>query len=553
MGGSVRALDGAVHAASAIAIRGGRIAAIGADADIEDLIGPRTRRIDLAGRTVLPSFQDAHAHPSMAGIGFLQCPLHDLPRSREAYLAAIAAYASERPTESWVLGDGWYMEAFPGGTPVKEDLDRIIPDRPAFFINRDGHGAWLNSRALQVAGITRETPDPAHGRIERSPDGQPSGTLHEGAMEAVKRIIPPPTMEDRARGIELAQTYLHRLGVTAWQDAWVTPSDLEAYRLVAERGRLTGRVVACLWWERERGAEQIDEMLESRRTGTFGRLRSTTVKIMHDGVAENQTAAMLQPYLDGQGHPAGTGLSFVDPDLLKHHVTRLDAEGFQVHFHALGDRAVREALDALDAARAANGKTDGRHHLAHLQVVDPADYGRFADLDATANIQPFWACYDAQMSVLTLPYLPVERSALQYPFRSLQRAGARLAGGSDWTVSTPNVLAEVEVAVTRVSHEDRTTAPFIPSEALTLEDALGAFTHGTAYINHLDDVTGTLAIGKLADMVVLDRDLFTSDAGPIGDARVLLTLVEGQIVHEDQALEQPSDRRVSEHASATDG
>lgn len=553
MGGSVRTLDGAAPVATAVAIRGGKIAAIGSDAEIHALIGPRTRRIDLAGRTVLPSFQDAHAHPSMAGIGLLQCPLHDLPRTREAYLAAIAAHAAARPSESWVLGDGWYMEAFPGGTPVKEDLDRIIPDRPAFFVNRDGHGAWLNSRALQLAGITNESPDPPHGRIERTADGAPSGTVHEGAMEAVKRIIPPPTMEDRARGIELAQAYLHRLGVTAWQDAWVTPAELEAYRMAAERGRLTARVVACLWWERERGGEQIDELLERRRTGTVGRLRATTVKIMHDGVAENQTAAMLQPYLDGHGHPGGTGLSFVEPELLKRHVTRLDAEGFQVHFHALGDRAVREALDALDAAMAANGKTNGRHHLAHLQVVDPADYGRFAALDATANIQPYWACYDPQMTELTLPYLPVERAVLQYPFRSLQRAGARLAGGSDWTVSTPNVLAEVEVAVTRVSHEDRATAPFIASEGLTLEDALGAFTHGTAYINHLDHLTGTLAPGKLADLVVLDRDLFGPDAGPIGDARVLLTLVDGEVVHEDQELEQPNDRRVTERAGAPAG
>jgi len=526
--------------------------AIGSDAEIRDLIGPRTRRIDLAGRTVLPSFQDAHVHPSMAGLGLLQCPLHDLPRTPEAYLAAIAAYAAERPTEPWVVGDGWYMSAFPGGMPLKEDLDRIVPDRPVLFINRDGHGAWLNSRALALAGITRETPDPPHGRIERNPDGEPSGTLHEGAMEAVKQIIPPPTLEDRARGIELAQAYLHRLGVTAWQDAWVTPADLDAYRLVAERGALSARVVACLWWERERGGEQIDEMLELRRTGTVGRLRATTVKIMHDGVAENQTAAMLQPYLDGHGHPRGTGLSFVDPELLKRHVTRLDAEGFQVHFHALGDRAVREALDALTAARAANGKTDGRHHLAHLQVVDPADYPRFSDLDATANIQPLWACYDPQMVVLTLPHLPVERSVLQYPFRSLRQAGARLAGGSDWTVSTPNVMAEVEVAVTRVSYEDRTTAPFIASEALTLEDALRAFTQGTAYVNHLDDVTGTLEPGKLADLVILDRDVFAPDAGPIGDTRVLLTMVEGQVVHEDPELERRDASATRESAAAVD-
>ena len=274
--------------------------------------------------------------------------------------------------------------------------------------------------------------------------------------------------------------------------------------------------------------------------GTVGRLRATTVKIMQDGVAENYTAAMLHPYLGGDGRPTtNRGLSFVEPELLKGHVTRLDALGFQVHFHALGDRAVREALDAIEAARRANGPSDGRHHLAHIQVVDPLDVPRFRVLGAAANMQPYWACNDAQMVDLTLPYLAPERACLQYPFRTLHRAGAMLAGGSDWSVSTPDVMAQVEVAVTRVSREDRTAAPFIPEEALDLPEALAAFTIGSAWVNHLDDETGSIEVGKLADLVVLDRDLFAPDAGPIGDVRVLLTLVEGEAVHEDPELETP--------------
>lgn len=539
-GGPVVTMDAARRTAEAVAVRAGRIVKVGDAADIEPFVGPRTRRIDLAGRTLLPSFQDAHVHPVMAGINLTRCPLHDLPAQASTYLATIQGYAQAHPELPWIVGDGWYMEAFPGGTPTRQALDAIVPDRPAYFVNRDGHGAWVNSRALEVAGIDRTTTDPAGGRIEREVDGEPSGTLHEGAMELVRRVTPPTTTEDLVRGLELAQAYLHRYGVTAWQDAWVTAEDHAAYRLLAERGRLTGRATACHWWDRQLGGEQIDDFIERRRVGSIGRLRSNTVKIMQDGVAENYTAAMLVPYLDEHGQATSNrGLSFVEPVLLKEHATRLDREGFQIHVHALGDRAVRESLDALEAARKANGPSDGRHHLAHLQVVDPADYGRFRELDVTANIQPYWACHDNQMDELTLPFLEPSRAALQYPFRSLHEAGARLAGGSDWTVSTPNVMAEIEVAVTRISPEHRTAAPFQLDQALGLRTALGAFTTGSAWLNHLDTETGTIEVGKLADLVVLDRDIEGPDAGLLGDVRVVLTLIEGTPVHEDAALERP--------------
>jgi predicted amidohydrolase YtcJ len=534
--GSVLTMDAVRRSAQAVGVREGRVVAVGRDADVAPLIGPRTRRIDLAGRTLMPSFQDAHVHPAMAGIGLLRCPLHELPRSLEAYLETIDAYARSHPDTEWVLGDGWYMEAFPGGTPSRLDLDRVVPDRPAFFVNRDGHGAWVNTRTLELAGLTRESPDPPDGRIEREPDGTPSGTLHEGAMELVRRHVPEPTVEELAHGIELAQAYLLRLGVTAWQDAWVEADDFEAYRLLAESGRLIGRATACHWWERDRGPEQIEGFVERRSRGNVGRLRASTVKIMQDGVAENYTAAMLHPYLGSDGaSTANRGISFVEPEALKDDVTRLDALGFQVHFHALGDRAVREALDAIEAARAANGPSDRRHHLAHLQLVDPADVARFRPLGAVANIQPYWACNDPQMVDLTLPFLPPERAVLQYPFRSLRAAGAVLAGGSDWSVSTPNVLAEVETAVNRAYPEDRLAPPFLPDQALEPIDAFAAFTIGSAYVNHLDDVTGSIDVGKLADLVVIDRDVLAPDAGPIGDARVVMTLIEGQTVHESDS------------------
>ena len=536
-GGAVRTMDPVRSQAQAVAVTDGRITFVGTAAAAQAHVGPRTRVVDLRGRTLLPSFQDAHVHPSMAGPNLARCPLHELTHSLASYQEAIRA-AVIRQKGEWILGDGWYMAAFPGGTPSRHDLDAVTDGRPAFFENRDGHGAWVNTAALARAGITRDTPDPADGRIEREPDGMPQGTLHEGAMELVRRLIPAPTKDEIADGIELAQQYLFGLGVTAWQDAWVEPRHLEAYRLLAEQGRLVGRTIANHWWDRERGGEQIDEIVERRAYGTLGRLTSSTVKMMLDGVAENYTAAMLHPYLGPDGRSTGNrGISFIDPEALKRHVTRLDALGFQVHFHALGDRAVREGLDAVEAARGANGMSDTRPHLAHLQFIDPADVPRFRTLGAAANFQPFWACNDDQMLALTKPFVDARTYGNQYLLRSLHRSGAVVVGGSDWSVSTPNVMAEIEVAVTHRSPELRDRDVFLPDERIDLPEALAMWTVGSAWVNHLEHETGTIEVGKAADLAVLDRDIFAADAGHLGDVRVLLTLVEGNAVHEDPGLE----------------
>jgi len=522
---------------TAVAIAGGRVVRVGDDASVDELVDARTRRIELDGRTVLPGFVDAHVHPLSAGRELLACDLHELPEAAAAYVAAIRDYAIEHAALEWVVGSGWAMAAFPGGTPAREALDAVVPDRPAFFANRDGHGAWVNSRALELAGIDRDTPDPADGRIERDAAGAPQGTLHEGAMHLVERLVPTPTQEDDIRGLELAQAYLHRLGITAWQDAWVEDDGLEVYRRLAASGRLTARVVAAQPWDRADDERQLERLLDGRGRSSIGRLSAGTVKLMLDGVIENFTASVLEPYLDGHGGSTrNRGIDFIDPERLPGIVTKLDALGFQPHFHALGDRAVRNALDAVEAARRSNGMTTTRPHLAHLQIVDPADWPRFRALDAGANMQPLWARNEAQMVDLTIPFLAPERAALQYPFASLARAGARLVGGSDWMVSTPNVLEQVEVAVRRIDPQHRDQVPFIQSEALDLETALRAYTMGGAWANHADDVTGSIEVGKLADIVVLDRDIAREPAERIGDARVLLTLIEGAAVHEDAAL-----------------
>jgi predicted amidohydrolase YtcJ len=519
--------------ATALAVRSGRIIAVGDDPHIRPLIGPSTRVIELDGRTVTPGFQDAHVHPIGAGLEALRCALHHL-RGLDAYLAAVAQYAARRPGAEWITGGGWSMDDFPGGTPRAEDLDRVVPDRPAFLPNRDGHGAWVNSLALERAGITAATADPPDGRIERDPDGTPTGTLHEGAALLVERLIPVDTEQEMLDALSYAQGELHRLGITAWQDAWVLRDMIDVYRRFAEHGRLTARVIGAHWWDRTRGTEQIEPWLELRERGSFGRFQATSVKLMLDGIAENFTAAMIEPYLDGDGTPtANSGIDFIDPPALAEAVTRIDALGFQPHFHAIGDRAVRNSLDAVAAARAANGSSDTRPHVAHIQVIHPDDIGRFAPLGMVANAQPYWAVHEGQMDRLTIPFLGQERSGWQYPFGSLLRAGARLAMGSDWSVSTANPLVEMEVAVNRVVDLHRDHRPFLPDERLTLDEALAAFTIGSAYVNHLDDETGTLEEGKLADLIVLDRDIRAPDAGPLGDARVIGTFVEGVAVHDE--------------------
>jgi predicted amidohydrolase YtcJ len=538
-GGSVRTLDAAGTVAEALAVTGGRIVAVGTATALRPLAGPRTRVLELLGETVLPGFHDAHVHPTTGGRHLLLCNLHDLPWDRDAYLGRIREYARAHAAEAWITGGGWAMPAFPGGTPSRHDLDAIVPDRPAYLENRDAHGGWANSAALAQAGITAATADPPDGRIEREPDGSPQGTLHEGAATLVERLLPPFAQAQWEAAILRAQAYLHGFGITAITDAWVTQEHLPAYRALAERGELTLRTSLALWWDRDHGLDQLPWFEEARRSASVGRLRATTVKLMLDGVLENGTGALLEPYLDPAGHVTGNrGIAFISADALAAEIgPALDRAGFDLHMHAIGDRAVRTALDAVAAVRARNGPADRRPQVAHIQLIDPPDIPRFAALGVGATMQPLWAAWEAQMRDLTVPVLGPERSARQYPFRSLERSGARLVGGSDWSVSTPNVLHEIEVAVNRVVPASRgVEPPFLPDERLNLTSALRAFTAGGAWAHRLDQAADSLEPGRLADLVVLDRDLFDRGAGEIGDARVLLTLVEGDAVHAEPAL-----------------
>jgi predicted amidohydrolase YtcJ len=523
-------------AGTAVRVRNGKITQVG-PSEAAGRLGA-AEPVDLAGGTLVPGFIDAHVHPVFAGDQLRHCDLREASTAA-GYTEIVAAYASAHPEAGWITGGGWSMDAFPGGVPTKDLLDAVVSDRPVYLPNRDGHGAWVNSRALELAGIGAGTPDPPDGRIERDANGVPVGMLQEGATRLITRILPETTEDEWYAGLLAAQDYLFSLGITGWQDAIIgrylaSTDPLGAYLRAAGAGTLRANVTGALWWDRYRGLEQLPELLDRRARGTAGRFKATSVKMMLDGVAENHTAAMLEPYLDGHGClTEHSGIDFIDPDELPRFVTALDREGFQVHFHALGDRAVRNALNAIEAARAANPGSKLRHHLAHLQVVHPDDIPRFARLGATANIQALWATHEPQMDELTIPFLGERRSGWQYPFRSLLESGAQLCAGSDWSVSSPNPLWAIHVAVNRsVPAGSGPADAFLPEQAISREAMLAAYTSGSARINGMEEVTGSIRPGLDADFAIIDADLAHLPGHEIWQASVTSTWVRGEAVYQ---------------------
>jgi predicted amidohydrolase YtcJ len=535
-GGAVYTVDAARTWAQAVAIRDGRIAYVGDDAGAKDHVGTGTKIADLAGRMLLPGFQDAHVHPVSAGLSQQRCALFDLAPAA-ALVERVARCAREHPDWTWILGDGWLVDNFaPSGLPDKRLLDAVVADRPVALGSSDGHSLWVNSRALEIAGITAATPDPPGGRIDRYPGSrEPSGSLQEGAVGLVTGKAPPPTEAELEAALRDAVVHLNGLGITAIQDAAVElePGDanasLAAYHALDAAGGLSLRVVTALFLDPQAPVEgQVQRFVAARAEHTRGNLRANMVKVWEDGVLETETAALLEPYLDRRDGHRGELLHA--PERLRQAVTRLDALGFQVHAHAIGDAAVRAVLDAVAAARATNGPRDARHQIAHLELVDPADLPRLRELGVVANFQPLWAVTDRYITELTLPRIGAARGRWLYPIGSVARSGAVLAFGSDWNVSSADPLPGIETAVTRLDPDGKTTEPLTPEERISLADAIAAYTIGSAYASFLDAETGSIEVGKRADLVVLDRDLFAIPPVEISEAEVVATLFGGEAV-----------------------
>ncbi len=525
--GAVYTMDAARSWVASVAIADGRIIYAGPDDGAAVLAGTSTKIVDLGGRMVLPGFHDSHVHLMEGGVDMGLCNLKDVA-TPQAVLAEIRKYAAAHPGEAWVTGAGWDLPVFPEGIPRKEQLDEAVSDRPAYMESADGHSGWANSKALALAGITKDTPDPAGGRIERDPaTKEPTGTLRESARELVTHKIPPATAAENAAGLKRGIEFANSLGITSVQEADASDEILNAYWSLETQGQLAVRAVAALRTDPRKGDDQVAALIERRAKFSGKRLRATAVKIFADGVIETGTAALLEPYLN-RGESRGE-LNF-EPDRLAKLVTRLDREGFQVHIHAIGDRAIRVSLDAHEAAQRANGVRDARHHIAHLELIEPEDIPRFRDLGVIANFQPLWAFADPYVRDLTLVPLGPKRSRWIYPIASVLKTGATMAAGSDWPVTSLNPLEAIQVAVTRRGPTEPEGPAFIPEEKIDLPAVLAAYTINGAYLNHEEKETGSIEVGKAADLIVLDRDLFKIPPEKIHEAKVVLTLLDGKEV-----------------------
>ncbi|HWS66646.1 MAG TPA: amidohydrolase [Steroidobacteraceae bacterium] len=533
-------LDGRIHTqdsnrrvVQAMALRGNTIIAVGTDQVVSALKGPKTKTVDLAGRTVLPGIIDAHTHPASSAGDIDLCSLEDKIVTPDEVKARLIECLHKHPVE----GNRWFEVVAVNPTHLSltlADLDAIT-HKPMVLFGADGHTVWLNSAALQASQITAATKDPANGRIERDTAGNPTGTLRDGAAD-IAGFMPRPTIEYESAELEKAFDAMHAVGITSVQDASVGDHAMEIYKRLYDSHRLTMRVRASYLLEdlHEPAATLIERAVAFRKQWAINPefLRADAVKLFADGVIEypTQSAALLAPYLDANGHPTDNrGPTYFTQENLDRIVSGADAAGLTVHIHAIGDRAIRASLDAFAAARRRNGRLDNRDQIAHVELIDPADIPRFKELDVIANMQLLWARRAIYVSIGTLPYLGPDRSRYLYAARSLRDAGAMIVGGSDWDVSTFNPFEAMEHAVTRA--KGRGEEPLYLEQGIRLQEIVDAYTINAAYALKQERTTGSLEPGKRGDFIVLDRDIFTIEPFDLHETKVLSTYLDGREVY----------------------
>jgi predicted amidohydrolase YtcJ len=524
--------------AQAVAICGDRIVYVGSNAGAKQFKNRSSVVMDLAGSMVLPGFCESHAHPVGATDMVLSANLYRL-RSVEEYAAAVTEFAAQHPEMPFIRGAGWNNALFPPGGPDKTTLDALARERPVCLRSEDGHSYWCNSKALDMAGVGPETPNPEGGVIERyGTTSEPNGTLREiAAMELMNPILPDYTAQDRKTGLLAYQEMAAASGLTMTHDAHADDV-IDAYQLLTADELFTHRFRGSLLVDPDKGPEQVQTLAEVRARHRGRCFQANAAKVFVDGVIEGETAYLLDPYAH---RPDYRGELLWDLDNLKRVCAALDREGFQIHVHAIGDAATRDTLDAFEFAKQVNGRRDARHMITHLQIVAPEDIPRFAELGIVGLPQPFWFMKDAYYWNLQLPYLGKARADAEYPMRSFIEAGVVMASGSDFPVTVPNdPLTGIQTGVTRAlpgttSDPDAVLAHgesgvLWPEERVSLDDMIASFTINGAYANFLEAETGSLEVGKIADVIVLDRNLFEIPVDEISSASVLLTLFEGKEV-----------------------
>jgi len=515
--------------AEAVAIRGNKILRVGTNREIKRLRRAQTTVVDAHGASVLPGFNDSHVHLLGGGLALSNVNLLDAT-TLESIQEAVKAFAASHPDRPWVRGRGWYYDPFPGGLPTRQQLDAVVPDRPAYLVAYDGHTGWANTKALQAAGITRRTPSPAHGVIVKDPrTGEPTGVLKEAAQALMQKVLPQPTRADKLDALRGAIQEAQRLGITSVQNAGGSPDDLGLFEELRAAGELQVRVYAALSVTSDTTRDEMQAIDAARRKYQDDPLlKAGAVKLMADGVIESHTAAMLAPY----ANKPTTGAPYFSPGDLGRLVGTLDKNGWQILVHAIGDGAVRMSLDAIEqAARTNPAPPRGRRHrLEHVETVDPADIQRFGRLGVIASQQPFHGTPSPnQISVWTANIGDV-RASRGWAYHSIMAAGGRLAFGSDWPVVTIDPRAGIDTAVTRMTADGEPDGGWYPTERIPLTAALDAYTSGAAWASFDEQRKGTLARDLLADVVVLSSDIFQPDARVI-DAFVDTTIFDGKIVY----------------------
>lgn len=533
--GKIHTQDAGRRVVQALAVRGNAIVAAGTDQTIGAFVGPSTRSVDLAGRVVLPGLIDAHTHPAQSAQDVGKCSLDDKPLALAVLRSRVAACLKEQPGER----TQWFevIMVDPSDlTLTRADLDAMLSDRPLLLTGSDGHTVWVNSAALKLARITAASKDPIGGHIERDASGQPTGTLRDSAAEIAQSVMPAPSLDQQAARLAKALDSMRAVGITSVQDAAVDDRSMQIYKRLYDEHRLNMRVRGSFHLKNlhEPAAVLVDKAVKFRAKWAVDPdfLRADAVKIFADGVIEypSHTAAMLQPYLDARGRATSdSGPSYFEQDNLNKIVTGADAAGLTVHVHAIGDRAVRSSLDAIAQARRSNGTLDNRDQIAHLELVDPADFPRFKQLGVIANFQLLWAEAGDYTDQATIPFIGPQRSRYLYPARSLRDAGALIAGGSDWGVSSFDPFIAIEHGITRAERRGEPT--LLPEQGLTLQDMVDAYTINAAFALKQERTTGSIEAGKRADFVVLDRDIFSLDPFELHDTKVTNTFLDGREVY----------------------
>ena len=547
--GVVYTVDRQRSLAEAVAVTGRNIIYVGSNSGAAGLTGPQTEVIDLGGKMVLPGFIDSHAHASATINGDDSVILDGLD-SAAAYVSAVKDFAAAHPDLSVIYGHGWRNEAFAPEGPPKEALDEVVWDRPVSLMSNDGHSIWVNSRALEMAGVTRHTPCPSGGLIEMNPvTGEPGGTVRETARDLIQNVLPPYTVEQMKTGIRDFMREASRVGITSVHDPLLLLPDgggqlngfgsarnsVAAYQNLVANGELTCRVRGTILTDPTRGELQVPALAAACAAQKHPLFRISGAKVFVDGVVEGGTAYLQKPYAH---KPDFRGEPLWEQDRLNALCRAADRHNLQIHIHAIGDAAVKMALDALEYARTHNGPRDSRHLITHLQIVDYEDIPRFARLGVVGVPQPFWHVKGAFFREIEVKFLGYERAEKEYPMKSFLAAGVTLASASDYPVQVPSPpLVGIMRGVLR-RHVGETDPDEIlgAGERMTPADMIASFTINGAYANRIEDETGSIEVGKKADLVVLEKNLFDIPAEQIGAVPVLMTLFEGRTVYRDPAI-----------------